>query len=52
MSTSIEKEALDNLRKWLSEGATIKATNITEPILEIQSDGNCYGNLTIDFGKK
>jgi len=38
---------LNEIRRWLKEGATIKATDPSGKVLEWQKDGAIYGGLTI-----
>lgn len=45
-----EKQVLDYLRSILKSGATIKATDVTKPVLEFSADGFCIGGLTITAG--
>jgi len=46
----MEKEILDNIRRWLENGATIKATDLSKPILKITKD-NCDMNIIITYPK-
>ena len=45
-----ESAVLENIRRWLSAGATIKATDTGKPVLVV-SGGVCDGNLTVTFPK-
>lgn len=44
-----ETQILDELRRWLKEGATIRATDPSQPVLEILPDGNCNAGITVDY---
>lgn len=37
------------LRAWLANGAAIFATDVKLPILQIEPDGTCIANLTVDY---
>lgn len=40
---------LDEIRRLLRDGATIRITDPEKPVLELLPDGSCNGNLTIDY---
>jgi hypothetical protein len=43
-----ETAALELIRRWLKEGATLKATDPEQPVLETV-DGVFYGGMTITY---
>lgn len=47
MNIETDREMLNTIRRWLSEGATISATDISKPVLQLMDDGTFDGNLTI-----
>lgn len=44
-----EKILLENVRLWLKNGATIRATDINKPILAILADGSVYSGCTVTY---
>jgi len=46
-----ESAVLEQLKRWLQAGATIKATDTGKPVLVV-SGGVCDGNLTVTFPKE
>jgi hypothetical protein len=42
---------IDTVRRWLKEGATIRATDPAGQVLEMV-DGNHYGGLTVVYGQE
>ena len=40
---------LDEIRRWLKDGATVKATDINKPILENLDNGTIIGGCTITY---
>lgn len=47
----ISAEILSQIRQWLKDGATIRATDPTKPVLEMQPDGTCNGGMTVEYPK-
>lgn len=43
---------LDQIRVWLSQGFSIKATDLNKPILEQLDNQVCDGNITIYMDSK
>lgn len=47
-----DTEILNQIKRWLAEGATIKATDPKEPFLVFQPNGVYIGGLIITYPKK
>lgn len=45
-------DVLNNIRRWLSMGAIIKATDINKPILKWIGENDIESNLTITIPHK